>query len=310
MGNIGGTLPNRKSSNALNSCKVKYALPTKTETLEHIPAPDDEATVMLSESIGKMNMGTKTNNFMIEAGKVISDMLEARLANGGPSLQSKINLNSLSNNTSTSSRSPLVVRKRLDLDDFKDINPTESTVLKPVGTLQQTLERDPKLNEIKLEQSLTQGINAEKLLTNHPINKALDMCDNKSKPLSPTTVHSKHESNNAETLQPSASIALTSADALPHSETVIYRNNGGSNRRASHAIDRRSYIENNTQQNRTNKNDYTPEDSTFSICVKALGKDGTNSDRPMSAENEEVVSQLLKDGKRPMCCQCNKEITT
>ncbi|KAI9576704.1 hypothetical protein GQX74_010686 [Glossina fuscipes] len=114
-------------------------------------------------------------------------------------------------------------------------------------------------------------------------------------------------SKNAETLQPLASIALTNADPLPHSETVIYRNNGGSNRRASHATDRRSYIENNTQQNRTNNNDCTQHNSGFGIYVKALGS--TNSDRPMSAENEEVVSQLVKDGKRPMCCQCHKEIT-
>ncbi|XP_037897136.1 PDZ and LIM domain protein Zasp isoform X10 [Glossina fuscipes] len=303
MGNISGTLPSRKSSNALSSSKVKYALPTKTETLEHILAPDDEATVMLSESIGKMNLGTKTNNFMIEAGKVISDMLEARLANGGPPLQSKNNLNSLNNQTSTSPRSPLVARKRLDLDNFKEINPTEPAALKPVGTLQQTLERNPNQNQ----QSSTEVINAGKLLTNHPTNQALDMCDNKSKSLSFITGHSKHESKNAETLQPLASIALTNADPLPHSETVIYRNNGGSNRRASHATDRRSYIENNTQQNRTNNNDCTQHNSGFGIYVKALGS--TNSDRPMSAENEEVVSQLVKDGKRPMCCQCHKEIT-
>lgn len=301
------TLPRKSNANPKTnafSANAGPAVTSSSASLRHTDLPSNEdPTAMLNASISKINLGTmdnQMNNFMTEAGKVISNMLEARLANGGngtgPSPHSGSSLSLRSNSSSNLSRSPMVVRKRLDLDDFKDINPIEPAALKPVIAVQQNVElkgtphQDPSTLGF-----VAKGVYTNELSATHPMGKVLDICDNKFKPSSPL----------AKRVQPEANAqSLGVNENLPPSETVIYRNNDRSNRRASHAIDRRSYIENNGQS------EHAKDGPVFSINVKALGKEGTDPNKPMSPENEEVVSQLLKDGKRPICCQCNNEITS
>lgn len=131
---------------------------------------------------------------------------------------------------------------------------------------------------------------------------------------------------------------------LPPSQTVVYREGGGrSNRTALHASDRRSYIERENDQqarpqaltntNTDNKNESIllgvnktknasnniPNDNDskdtnkpiFSISVKPLGGgkgNQANAPEPLCPKSEEVVSQLLKDGKHPVCSECKQEI--
>lgn len=283
---LSDTLPRKTNAKPKTNAFIANA----NAPLQQTDLPNDDPTAMLNESIGKINMGQKMDNFMAEAGKVISNMLEARLANtssGIPSPHSSSSLSLRSNSSSNLSRSPMVVRKRLDLDDFKDINPSEPAALKPVIAVHQNVELKP---DLKLQSLTPKGLHTTDLPSNHPMGKVLEICDNKAKPQSILPVATKSEAV---------------ASGLPPSETVIYRNNDRSNRRASHATDRRSYIETNTQ------NEQQPKDGPlFSISVKALGKPGDDPNKPMSPENEEVVSQLLKDGKKPICCQCNCEITS
>ncbi|XP_037815809.1 PDZ and LIM domain protein Zasp isoform X14 [Lucilia sericata] len=282
---LNDTLP--RKTNAKPKTNASFA--NANASLQQTDLPNDDPTAMLNESIGKINMGHKMDNFMAEAGKVISNMLEARLANNGngmPSPHSSSSLSLRSNSSSNLSRSPMVVRKRLDLDDFKDINPSQPAALKPVIAVHQNVELKP---DYKAQPQVPKGVHTTDLPVNHPMGKVLELCDNKAKPQSPLAVPVKPE---------------VIGSNLPPSETVIYRNNDRSNRRASHATDRRSYIETNTQ------NEQPKDGPVFSISVKALGKPGEDPNKPMSPENEEVVSQLLKDGKKPICCQCNVEITS
>lgn len=282
---LSDTLP--RKTNAKPKTNASFANANANASLQQTDLNNDDPTAMLNESIGKINMGPKMDNFMAEAGKVISNMLEARLANNGngmPSPHSSSSLSLRSNSSSNLSRSPMVVRKRLDLDDFKDINPTEPAALKPVIAVHQNVELKPDFKSSP--QAQPKPIHTADLPANHPMDKVLELCDNKVKPQTP--------------VKPEPVVG----SALPPSETVIYRNNDRSNRRASHATDRRSYIEANSQAEQ-------PKDGpVFSISVKALGKPGEDPNKPMSPENEEVVSQLLKDGKKPICCQCNNEITS
>ncbi|XP_065369799.1 PDZ and LIM domain protein Zasp isoform X7 [Calliphora vicina] len=283
---LSDTLP--RKTNAKPKTNASFA--NANTSVQQTDLPNDDPTAMLNESIGKINMGHKMDNFMAEAGKVISNMLEARLANNGnngmPSPHSSSSLSLRSNSSSNLSRSPMVVRKRLDLDDFKDINPCEPAALKPVIAVHQNVELKP---EFKLQHQSPKAVHTTDLPLNHPMGKVLELCDNKAKPQSPLAMPAKQEAVGSN---------------LPPSETVIYRNNDRSNRRASHATDRRSYIETNTQ------NEQPKDGPVFSISVKALVKPGEDPNKPMSPENEEVVSQLLKDGKKPICCQCNVEITS
>lgn len=265
--------------------------------------PDTDATSMLTDSIGRINMGEQTNAFMQEAGKIISNMLEARLAANGngngngmsatPS-HAGSTLSLRSNSSSNLSKSPMIVRKRLDLDDFKNIDPTQPVALQTVVALppkQQQQQQQQLLSESQKAQPqvsrVEQTLQAE-LPAAHPMSKILDICD-------------------------------SGKGAQQAPEPVAFRNNL---RRtgATHAADRRSYIEPkqsapSTQINTKNNKDQSNEQSmnvepnatpVFSVSVKALGQ---TPQGPMSEENEKAVSQLLKDGKRPICCQCQKEIT-
>ncbi|XP_075169899.1 Z band alternatively spliced PDZ-motif protein 52 isoform X13 [Haematobia irritans] len=306
---LNDTLPRISNANPKINASANVAgsaaIATNTAALKQTDLAtnnDDDPTAMLSASISKINMDNQMNNFMAEAGKVISNMLEARLANcgGGPSTHSGSSLSLRSNSSSNLSRSPMVVRKRLDLDDFKDINPTEPASLKPVVAVQQNVELKPVAHS-ESNSLMVKGPYTNELSANHPMGKVLDICDNgKFKPSSSPLAK---RANAVESVNPPPPPAGSNGN-LPPSETVIYRNNDRSNRRASHAIDRRSYIETNGQT------ELAKDGPVFSINVKALGKEGTDPNKPMSPENEEVVSQLLKDGKRPICCQCNNEITS
>ncbi|XP_032589904.1 PDZ and LIM domain protein Zasp isoform X14 [Drosophila grimshawi] len=260
---------------------------------------DADATAMLADSIGKINMGEQTNAFMQEAAKIISNMLEARLASNGngsaPLSHAGSTLSLRSNSNSNLSKSPMIVRKRLDLDDFKNIDPTQPVALHSVVAVPPTQQKQP-IQELGNQKAEPQVARVELTLpAQHPMGKILDMCDNGKTPTTTTTV----------------------AQQAP--EPVAFRNNL---RRtgATHAADRRSYIEpkqnspsnnnnnneNNINNSNSNSNNSQPNAPSFSVCVRALG----DAQGPMSEENEKAVSQLLKDGKRPVCCQCNKEITS
>lgn len=244
---------------------------------------------MLTDSIGRINMGEQTNAFMQEAGKIISSMLEARLAGNGNGNMSATpshagsTLSLRSNSSSNLSKSPMIVRKRLELDDFKHIDPTQPVALQTVVALppkqlpQQPQQQPlPSVAQPQLPR-VEQTLQAE-LPTAHPMSKILDICD--------------------------------SGKAEQAPEPVAFRNNL---RRtgATHAADRRSYIEpkQSTPSAQPSKpeTDQSNSQPVFSVSVKALGQTPQGA---MSEENEKAVSQLLKDGKRPICCQCQKEITS
>ncbi|XP_023037586.1 PDZ and LIM domain protein Zasp isoform X6 [Drosophila willistoni] len=283
-GNPYATLPR---SNVGQQVAPKPTNPqAQTLTLPHAPKPatdlqatdEGDATALLTESIGKINMGEKTNAFMQEAGKIINNMLEARLANnngGGPLSHAGSSLSLRSNSSSNLCKSPMVVRKRLDLDDFKNLDPTQPAALQTVVAVPS--QKQGEVNELKGQQkaqpqvgrqaTVEQTLTAE-LPMQHPMSKILDICDN--------------------------------GKATP--EPVAFRNNLRRTPGATHAADRRSYIEPTTKEATQSK-------PNFSVSVKALGPQ-CESQPTMSEDNEKAVSQLLKEGKLPICCQCNKEITS
>ncbi|XP_041563218.1 PDZ and LIM domain protein Zasp isoform X3 [Drosophila elegans] len=257
------------------------------------PHQESDATSLLAESVGKIDMGDKTHAFMQEAGKIINNMLEARLANnGGPSAplsHAGSSLSLRSNSSSNLSKSPMIVRKRLDLDDFKNLDPTQPVALQPVVAVHSQKDLPAEVGNQRaqpqvprVEQTLQMELPAQ-----HPMGKILDLCDG--------------------------------GKAIDAPEPVAFRNNL---RRtgATHAADRRSYIEpkqgpsvaasQNANQNADQNGNGTQNSSpTYSVSVKALGPHSEDQ-KTMSEENERAVSQLLKEGKRPVCCQCNKEITS
>ncbi|XP_017077913.1 PDZ and LIM domain protein Zasp isoform X13 [Drosophila eugracilis] len=271
-------------------------LPAKE--LEKGNPQESDATSMLAESIGKIDMGDKTHAFMQEAGKIITNMLEARLANNGgqngPLSHAGSSLSLRSNSSSNLSKSPMIVRKRLDLDDFKNLDPTQPVTLQPVIAVHSQKDLPTEVGNQKaqpqvprVEQTLQMELPAQ-----HPMSKILDLCD--------------------------------SGKAIDTPEPVAFRNNL---RRtgATHAADRRSYIEpkqgvsnvpsvtnqnaNQIESQPGNQNGNQNGSPTYSVSVKALGPHSEDQ-TTMSEENERAVSQLLKEGKRPVCCQCNKEITS
>ncbi|KAH8285412.1 hypothetical protein KR054_008844 [Drosophila jambulina] len=271
-----------------NSCNVQIRPQPQATDLEHSQEPD--ATSMLAESVGRINMGDKTNAFMHEAGKIINNMLEARLANnGGPSapLSHAGSAQSLrSNSSSNLSKSPMIVRKRLDLDDFKNLDPTQPVTLQPVVALHPQKDLPTELGHQKaqaqvprVEQTLQMELPAQQ----HPMGKILDLCDG--------------------------------GKAIDAPEPVAFRNNLRRTGASHHAADRRSYIEpkqpaaptaSNQSASQNGKENSSP---TYCVSVKALGPNSEDQ-TTMSEENERAVSQLLKEGKKPVCCQCNKEITS
>ncbi|XP_026837140.1 PDZ and LIM domain protein Zasp isoform X4 [Drosophila erecta] len=295
-----------KSTNTHASPQTFATLPRPQPQATDTPAQelqkdlqlDSDATSMLAESVGKINMGDKTQAFMQEAGKIIANMLEARLAsNGGqngPLSHAGSSLSLRSNSSSNLSKSPMIVRKRLDLDDFKNLDPTQPVALQPVIAVHAQKDLPTEVGNQKaqpqaprVEQTLQMELPAQ-----HPMGKILDLCD--------------------------------SGKAIDAPEPVAFRNNL---RRtgATHAADRRSYIEPKQAANNGtsvssqignqnggqagNQNGSQSSAPTYSVSVKALGPHSEDQ-TTMSEENERAVSQLLKEGKRPVCCQCNKEITS
>lgn len=69
-------------------------------------------------------------------------------------------------------------------------------------------------------------------------------------------------------------------------------------------------------QNNINNNAVIKElsKSTFNISVKALGGEKGNQNNrnaslePLCPKSEKLVSQLLKDGKHRICCECKQEV--
>lgn len=295
-----------KSTNLHASPQTFATLPRPHPQATDIPAQElqkdnqleSDATSMLAESVGKINMGDKTQAFMQEAGKIITNMLEARLANNGgqngPLSHAGSSLSLRSNSSSNLSKSPMIVRKRLDLDDFKNLDPTQPVALQPVIAVHSQKDLPTEVGNQKaqpqaprLEQTLQMELAAQ-----HPMGKILDLCDG--------------------------------GKAIDTPEPVAFRNNL-KRTGATHAADRRSYIEpkqgainatsvatQNGNQNggkAGNQNASQGSAPTYSVSVKALGPHSEDQ-TTMSEENERAVSQLLKEGKRPVCCQCNKEITS
>lgn len=238
-------------------------------------------------------MGDKTNAFMHEAGKIINNMLEARLANNGGMASAPLShagsAQSLrSNSSSNLSKSPMIVRKRLDLDDFKNLDPTQPVALQPVVALHSQKDQAADLvgnqkaqpQAPRVEQTLQMELPAQQ----HPMGKILDLCDG--------------------------------GKAIDAPEPVAFRNNLRRTGASHHAADRRSYIEpkqpaatapaTNESQSQNGNQNSSP---TYCVSVKALGPHSEDQ-TTMSEENERAVSQLLKEGKKPVCCQCNKEITS
>ncbi|XP_070068919.1 LIM domain-binding protein 3 isoform X10 [Drosophila takahashii] len=295
--NVGQQVP----PGAISAAKVTnpHAKPQTYATLPRPPpqatdstaqeVESDDATSMLAESVGKINMGDKTHAFMQEAGKIITNMLEARLANNGgqnaPLSHAGSSVSLLSNSSSNLSKSPMIVRKRLDLDDFKNLDPTQPVALQPVIAVHSQKDLATELGAQKAQPQVPraeQTLQMELPAAQHPMGKILDLCDG--------------------------------GKAIDAPEPVAFRNNLRRTGVAPvSAADRRSYIEptvtnqnGNQNGNQNSKENTSP---TYSVSVKALGPHSEDQ-ATMSEENERAVSQLLKEGKRPVCCQCNKEITS
>ncbi|XP_018788870.1 PREDICTED: PDZ and LIM domain protein Zasp isoform X10 [Bactrocera latifrons] len=333
--NANATLPHKVNSKMNRNMSDAHQSDTDLQA-------DGNATAMLTESIGLMNVGDNMENFMTEAGKIISNMLEARLANNRGTMPTSSHGGSTSslrsNCSSNQSRSPMVIRKRFDLEDFKNVDPTLPGALKPVVTVQQLPEQNAHIeNEITCQKENPEIFSqkeldttfATKLPTSHPMGKLLDICDNNiqnytSTPQTfnvPYHSHATETDNSIKKAQGGDIISCQSNDIPSASkpQDLIYREKaGGSLKKCSsqregeistHELDRRSYIE----PTDLNVSDSAREGPAFSIHVRALGPKSSNSEglpnAIMPPENEEVVSQLLKDGKRPICCQCNLEIT-
>lgn len=306
-------------------------------------ADDGNATAMLTESIGLINVGDKIDNFMAEAGKIISNMLESRLANNGSTVSTSSHGGSTSslrsNCSSNQSRSPMVIRKRFDLEDFKNVDPTVPVSLKPVVIVKQLPEQNTNIESSSIicqkagsHMCSMKGLNnkfSAELLTSHPMGKLLGIChsnthDYSSTPQFVSVPHYTHATETDNSIKSTQGGAVTSCqlNAITSASKpldVVYRAKSSgplkqcSNQREGemsiHELDRRSYIE----PTDLNVSESAREGPAFSIHVRALGPKSTNSESLpntiMPPENEEVVSQLLKDGKRPICCQCNLEIT-
>ncbi|KAL5286552.1 LDB3 family protein [Megaselia abdita] len=92
-----------------------------------------------------------------------------------------------------------------------------------------------------------------------------------------------------------------SNDGISATSNIVLRNREGG--QTQRAIDRRSYI----------GRDDNKEMPTFNINVDVKPcKDIPENDRDVKAETAVIkgnVEQLLADGKRPICCDCGKEIT-
>ncbi|XP_054738950.1 PDZ and LIM domain protein Zasp isoform X1 [Anastrepha obliqua] len=331
--NANATLPHNVNSKSNRTVSDAHQIDTNLQA-------GGDATAMLTESIGRINMGDKMDNFMAEAGKIISNMLEARLASNGNTLKTSSHGGSTSslrsNCSSNPSRSPMVIRKRFDLDDFKNVDPTEPVSLKPVLAVQQpppvelssTISQKAESPISIRDKNVTQPIDLPK---SHPMGKVLDLCDNNKPVCTSTTknfdVDLKTNDTGVSSIMPTplgANSANSNCDdncqlTTNQPQTVVYRekasgprNSGSSQRNGEmsfHAMDRRSYIE----PNDLNVSDSARDGPAFSINVRALGPKSEINEQPsntvMTPENEQVVSQLLKDGKRPICCQCNTEIT-
>ncbi|XP_050325626.1 PDZ and LIM domain protein Zasp isoform X3 [Bactrocera neohumeralis] len=333
--NANATLPHKVNSKMNRNISHAHQSDTDLQA-------DGNATAMLTESIGLMNVGDKMDNFMTEAGKIISNMLEARLANNRGTMPTSSHGGSTSslrsNCSSNQSRSPMVIRKRFDLEDFKNVDPTLPVALKPVVTVQQLPEQNAyieseitcqKPNPEMFSQKELNTTFAAKLPTSHPMGKLLGICDNNKQNYTstPQTVDVPHHTHATETdnsikSAQRADITSCQSNDIPSAskpQDVIYREKTGgplkqsSSQRegeiSTHELDRRSYIE----PTDLNVSDSAREGPAFSIHVRALGPKSSNGEglpnAVMPPENEEVVSQLLKDGKRPICCQCNLEIT-
>nr|XP_036227921.1 PDZ and LIM domain protein Zasp isoform X4 [Bactrocera oleae] len=332
--NANATLPHKVNSKMNRNISDTHQSDTELQA-------DDNATDMLTESIGLINVGDKIDNFMTEAGKIISNMLEARLANNRSTNLTSSHGGSTSslrsNCSSNQSRSPMLIRKRFDLEDFKNVDPTVPGVLKPVVIVQQLTEQNTliecqvtcqKADQEIFSKNLDNTLPAE-LPTSHPIGKLLGICDNNkqnytSTPQSVNIPHYTHANETDNSIKSTEGGDITSCQLIDtpsasKPQNVIYREKTGAplkqcviqreGEMSTHELDRRSYIE----PTDLNVSDSAPEGPAFSIHVRALGPKSNNGEgipnTIMPLEKEEVVSQLLKDGKRPICCQCNLEIT-
>ncbi|XP_055839526.1 PDZ and LIM domain protein Zasp isoform X8 [Episyrphus balteatus] len=292
-----------------------------------------DATSMLSDSIGKITINNK-NNFMAEAGKIISNMLESRLANNSKnnSTNDLTTLSGSTGNINTLTRSPMVVRKRFELEDFKNVDPTAPADLKPtqvVMPLEQLKVQQQPLKQNSVNIGLTGVGDGGLIQPNHHMKNLLDICDAKNLqnsgknmmvpnqevkvglvtvPIPPPQLSVVQQKAQPQTPaappQPPAATQTPSNELIPL-ETVIFRNKNKRPNKggelSTQANDRRSYIERDEPSLDNNP-------PVFEISVKPTRGNAADDDQGMD-ETKAVVSQLLKDGKRPICCQCDKEIS-
>ncbi|XP_055918030.1 PDZ and LIM domain protein Zasp isoform X2 [Eupeodes corollae] len=324
------------ASSTLPRRKPTLAKPTVASPVMPGSSQPTDATSMLSDSIGKITINNK-NNFMAEAGKIISNMLESRLANNSKnsSTNDLTTLSGSNGNINTLTRSPMVVRKRFELEDFKNVDPTAPADLKPtqvVMPLEQKVQQPLKQNSVNLLATMEAGLNQ----TKHHMKNLLDICDAKN--LQNSAVNSQNMTTNPEVktalvtipipppqvpmvlqqkAQPQTPVQVPAAPSAPIQpsatelvplETVIFRNKNKRPNKggelSTQANDRRSYIERDEPISDT----HHVNPPVFEISVKPTRGTAAEDEQGID-ETKAVVSQLLKDGKRPVCCQCEKEIS-
>lgn len=147
--------------------------------------------------------------------------------------------------------------------------------------------------ESRLAQQTNQSLTKD-LDTDHPMKKIIDVCD-KPQP----NQHSgdvSGEANGKQTagltleVSPDGKILSGSPTEFGPSESVVYRNKStnptGKRELSTHAFDRRSYIDTNSNNQET-----------------------SNPEVNGNTENTTTLVSDLKDGKEPVCCQCNTKIT-
>ncbi|XP_037910720.1 PDZ and LIM domain protein Zasp isoform X2 [Hermetia illucens] len=147
--------------------------------------------------------------------------------------------------------------------------------------------------ESRLAQQTNQSLTKD-LDTDHPMKKIIDVCD-KPQP-NQHSVDVSGEANGKQTagltleVSPDGKILSGSPTEFGPSESVVYRNKStnptGKRELSTHAFDRRSYIDTNSNNQET-----------------------SNPEVNGNTENTTTLVSDLKDGKEPVCCQCNTKIT-
>ncbi|XP_037046747.1 PDZ and LIM domain protein Zasp isoform X11 [Bradysia coprophila] len=283
------TLPRSVGQSAPVPPPLPKTSPPQLNTNEPESYKKGHATELLEESVKNLKV-SQQEDFRSNAGKIISFMLENRLADNKNGIPKRYDNNGKANNVH-----PL--KKIIDVCDG-DPNLSLNNASKPIGyenkpLLSPTLVKasSPDINDNLTDFPLpppippTEDINS----INYPPTPPPPSTDE----LSPPVFDYKYFSATKPTIKsPSRSPIKSPQPLSPNSieneniqDNVVVRNRDSKSELSTHARDRRSYIERDMLGNENYSNNITSEVETTDLA------------------NE------LKDGKHPVCTCCNTKIT-